>query len=142
MASWTVSADGHVSAAGAAWAFVARADGEEVRRSGPLAGATSHLAEWIAASRALEWAGTALAAGDSLVLRVDSALVAKGLASRRPRMSGEAAALRAEARRMLARLAEAGVRVRVERVAREFNVEADAEAHEAVSSVRRRRAED
>lgn len=126
---WT---DGFVAEDGrAGWAFVARGAGVEAREAGALSGVESHLAEWIAVSRALTWAEETLAPGDALVLRTDSALVAKGLASRRPAMSGEAAALRAACRQALARLAAGGVRAKVARVRREENAEADAAARAA-----------
>jgi len=121
-----VSTDGFVGADGqAGWAFVARGEGVDVARRGALGPVPSHLAEWTAASQGLAWAEEALAPGDELVLRTDSALVAKGLASRRPHMSGEAAELRAACRQRLARLAERGVAAKVERVGREANEEAD-----------------
>lgn len=126
MARVVVSTDGFVSEAGdASWAFVARGDGVDETRRGELGRAPPHLAEWVAASRALAWAEASLAGGDELELRTDSALVAKGLARRKPAMSGEAAEIRAECRRALARLAERGVRARVVRVGRERNREAD-----------------
>lgn len=127
-----VWSDGYVGEDGrAGWAFVARGDAIEVREAGALSGVESHLAEWSAVSRALAWAEAALAPGHALELRVDSALVAKGLASRRPAISGEAGALRAECRRALARLGARGVPARVARVPREENGEADALARNA-----------
>jgi len=131
----TVWTDGYADAQGAGWAFVARGD-REARRSGALPPCPSHVAEWTATARALAWAEEALADGDELRLRTDSALVAKGLSSRRPRMSGEAAEMRAEARRVLARLGERGVRAKVARVPREENAEADGLAREAARAQR------
>ena len=136
MAVVTVWTDGYADADGAGWAFVARGGDVDVRRAGALAACPSHLAEWAATLRGLAWAEEALAEGDELLLRTDSALVAKGLASRRPRMTGEAAEMRAEARRALARLGERGVRARVERVPREENAEADGLAREAARAHR------
>lgn len=139
MAAVTVWTDGYADADGAGWAFVARGGaGAEASRAGALAACPSHLAEWTAVLRALAWAEAEapLAAGDELRLRTDSALVAKGLASRRPRMTGEAAEMRAEARRVLARLGERGVRARVERVPREENAEADGLARAAAHAHR------
>lgn len=126
-----VNTDGYADAGAAGWAFVARGGALDHAEGGALPVSPSHVAEWAAVAHALAWALDALQAGDELVLRTDSALVAKGLASRRPAMSGEAAELRAECRRMLARLAENGVRAKVERVGREANAEADALAHES-----------
>ena len=129
-----VWSDGFAAADGrAGWAFVARDDdgSESGRAAGPLRDAPSHLVEWTAVARALAWAERALARGDTLEVRVDSALVAKGLASRRPEMSGEAAQLRAECRQALARLAANGVRSKVVRIRREENEEADALARAA-----------
>ncbi|HUR68857.1 MAG TPA: reverse transcriptase-like protein [Candidatus Thermoplasmatota archaeon] len=128
-----VSTDGFVADDGsAAWAFVAFADGvTTASRSGMLSRRTaSHLAEWTAMRQALAWAEESLEEGE-LELRTDSALVAKGLASRRPEMSGEAAALRAECRQALARLAARGVTARVVRVRREENEAADGLARDA-----------
>jgi ribonuclease HI len=127
-----VATDGYVGEDGraAAWAFVV-SGARQAREAGALPGGPSHLAEWTAVSRALAWAEARLDAGDELELRTDSALVAKGLASRRPEMSGEAAELRAACRQALARLAGRGVRARVVRVRREENEEADAEARRA-----------
>jgi hypothetical protein len=79
-------------------------------------------------TEALAWAEATLAEGDALELRTDSALVAKGLASRRPAMSGEAAEARAACRQALARLGQRGVKARVQRIGREENVEADGQA--------------
>lgn len=87
-------------------------------------------------SRALEWASEHLEAPQSLEIRTDAALVAKGLASRRPEMHGEAATLRAACRQTLARLAQRGVRAKVVRVPREENEEADALAREAAQDAR------
>lgn len=126
-----VATDGYVGEEGAGWAFVVSGVGREESRSGRLPGGPSHLVEWRAASEALAWAEAELLAGDVLELRTDSQLVAKGLAGRRPLMSGVAAELRAACRQSLARLAAAGVRVRVERVPREQNAAADALAREA-----------
>ncbi|HET6405564.1 MAG TPA: hypothetical protein VFH78_13040 [Candidatus Thermoplasmatota archaeon] len=132
MARAVVSTDGYVAHDGrAGWAFVARVEAHAARDSGSLAGVRSHLAEWVAVSRALAWAEATLARGDALELRTDSALVAKGLASRRPEMSGEAGALRAACRQALARLAANGVPAKVVRVPREENDEADALARAA-----------
>ena len=118
-----LACDGYVGPQGqAAWAWVCE-DGQ--RGSGRLPDrVASHLAEWRACSEALAHL-EGHAAGD-VVVQVDSALVAKGLAARTPAMSGEAAEMRAACRQALARLAERGVRVRVERVPRERNTEADA----------------
>lgn len=130
VASVTISTDGYVGGDGAAgWAFVARRDGGAAAcLRGALPTCPSHLAEWTAVRRALEWAEEEMEDGDRLELRTDSALVAKGLASRRPGMTGEAADLRAECRKALARLARRGIRSKVVRVDRIANVEADAEA--------------
>lgn len=126
----TVWTDGYADADGAGWAFVARG-AREAQASGALPPTPSHLAEWTAALRALAWAEATLEAGEELHVRTDSALVAKGLASRRPRMTGDAAEMRAEARRILARLGERGVRANVQRVPREENAEADGLARAA-----------
>lgn len=127
-----VCSDGFVAQDGrGGWAFVAHSGSAATRGSGALAGAQSHLAEWTAVARALAWAEEALEAGDALELRVDSALVAKGLAARRPAISGEAGALRAACRQTLARLGARGVKARVVRVRREENEEADALARVA-----------
>ena len=128
-----VSSDGFVAEDGSAgWAFVVRIDDAREEHAGAFdAPTTSHLAEWTAVTRALSWAEGALEHGDALELRVDSALVAKGLASRRPEMSGEAGAMRAACRQALARLAQRGIRSKVVRVRREENVEADAAARRA-----------
>ncbi|MEA3198929.1 MAG: Reverse transcriptase-like [Thermoplasmata archaeon] len=120
---WT---DGYVGEVGAGWAFVAQPGG--VVRRGALPACPSHEAEWRAVREALSWAEAALAPGDALELRTDSALVAKGLASRRPAMSGEAAEARAACRQALARLGQRGVKARVQRIGREENVEADGQA--------------
>src|SRR5438067_10024777 len=129
--------DGYVGESGvAAWAFVARAaaGGLDITHSGTLPARTpSHMAEWAAASAALAWCEATLERGDSIELRTDSALVAKGLASRRPALSGEAAETRAACRQTLARLAAAGVRAKVVRVRREENAEADAAARAAAT---------
>lgn len=131
-----VCSDGYVGPDGrGGWAFIARGDGLDARDSGPLENAASHMAEWTAMGRALAWAEAELAPGDALELRTDSALVAKGLASRRPEMSGEAATLRAACRQALARLAAQGVRAKVARVRREENEEADALAREAARRI-------
>lgn len=127
---WT---DGYVGAEGAGWGFLARRGDETVAERGPLPACTSHEAEWTAALRALAWALDALEEGDELELRTDSALVAKGLASRRPEMSGAAGEMRARARQTLAALAERGVRSRVVRVARTENLEADGLAREGAA---------
>jgi ribonuclease HI len=118
-----VASDGYVGPSGeAAWAWVCSCGAEG---AGKLPDRTaSHLAEWLAAQAALEH--LAVHAPGHAALQVDSALVAKGLAARRPEMSGEAAEVRAECRRTLARLAEAGLQVQVERVDREANAQADA----------------
>jgi ribonuclease HI len=123
-----VACDGHASADGkAAWAFVC---GCGTQGSGRLPDHTpSHLAEWAAVQRALahlEGHGPG-----RVVLRVDSALVVKGLAARRPAMRGEAAEVRAACRQALARLARLGLMVDVQRVRREDNAEADAMARRA-----------
>lgn len=129
----TISTDGYVGVDGAAgWAFVARGpDRAATSLRGALPTCPSHLAEWTAVRRALEWAEETLEDGDRLELRTDSALVAKGLASRRPLMTGEAADVRAECRKALARLASRGIRAKVTRVDRAENAEADAQAREA-----------
>lgn len=122
--------DGYVAADGrGGWAFVV--PGGDVSEAGALTGAAPHLAEWTAMMNALRWAEETLQPGDALELVTDSALVAKGLASRRPAMSGEAATMRAHCRQALARLGERGVKARVVRVARELNEEADALARAA-----------
>lgn len=123
-----IACDGYVGPDGrAAWAWTCGC-GAEAAGSLP-ARTASHLAEWRAAAEAL--AHLARHAPGEVELRVDSALVAKGLASRRPEMSGEAGEVRAACRQALARLADAGVRVRVARVRREENAEADALARAA-----------
>lgn len=126
-----ISTDGYVGAQGAGWAFVVHGEGHEAVERGSLPDCPSHLAEWCAVERALAWAEGSLGRGDELELRTDSALVAKGLARRNPAMSGEAAIKRAACRQALARLAGVGVRVRVVRVARSANAEADGEARSA-----------
>jgi ribonuclease HI len=127
-----VYSDGYVGGDGrGGWAFVARGEGVEAREAGALVGASSHLAEWTAVARALAWCEEHLQPPQTLELRTDASLVEKGLASRRPQMSGEAAALRAGCRQALARLAERGVPARVVRVPRAENEEADAAAREA-----------
>lgn len=128
-----VSTDGYVAQDGrAGWAFVAHTEeGATDTRSAALADTPSHLAEWIAVTHALAWAEETLLPEDTLELHTDSALVHKGLASRRPEMSGEAGALRAACRQALARLAARGVRTKVFRVRREENEEADALARAA-----------
>lgn len=132
MASVLVATDGFVGGGAAGWAFVATGEaGELARASGALPECAPHLAEWTAVAHALGWAEGALAEGDRLQLRTDSALVAKGLASRRPAMSGDAAQLRAACRQALARLAARGIRARVERVGREENTLADGLARAA-----------
>lgn len=124
-----VCCDGYRAADGrAAWAFLCD-DG--ARASGELpAGTRSHLAEWHAVARALDHLDRH--GSGEVTLQVDAALVAKGLAARRPAMSGEAAELRAACRQALARLDAKGVRVRVARVEREANREADALARAAL----------
>lgn len=133
----SVATDGFVSQDGrAGWAFIARdgATGAEMARGlGVLEATQSHAAEWVAVVRALAWAERALGDGEALELRVDSALVAKGLASRRPAMSGEAAAMRAACRQALARLSQRGIRTKVVRIRREENAEADALARGAAA---------
>lgn len=126
MTEHVVSTDGYVGAQGAGWAFVAWPEG--VVRRGALPACPPHEAEWRAVCEALAWAEERLAPGDALELRTDSALVAKGLASRRPAMTGAAAEARASCRQALARLAERGVKARVLRVDRTENVEADGQA--------------
>lgn len=124
-----LACDGYVDKDGrAAWAFVCD-DGAAQAGLLPLRTA-SHLAEWQAAEHGL--AHLAAHAPGEVVLQVDSALVAKGLAARRPEMSGEAAELRARCRQRLAALAARGVRVQVQRVPREENQAADALARRAV----------
>ena len=123
-----LSVDGYVAASGqGGWAVVA--NGRTVA-SGATSGEPSHLVEWRAAAAALAWMERHAEPGEA-TLRTDSVLVARGLASRRPAMSGEAAEVRAACRQALARLAEAGVRVRVVRVPRESNVPADRAARRA-----------
>jgi ribonuclease HI len=126
-----MSSDGYVGEDGAGWAFVVRIDDAREEHGGALEATTSHLAEWTAVSRALAWAEGALEEGDALELRIDSALVAKGLASRRPEMHGEAGALRAGCRQALARLGQRGIKAQVLRVRREENDDADRAAHRA-----------
>lgn len=123
-----ISTDGYVGALGAGWAFVVHGDGHEAVQRGELPDCPSHLAEWTAVERALAWSRATLRHGDEVELRTDSALVAKGLARRTPAMAGEAAVKRAACRKALARLAEIGVQVRVVRVPRALNAEADGEA--------------
>ncbi|MFA5862674.1 MAG: hypothetical protein WDA16_13370 [Candidatus Thermoplasmatota archaeon] len=129
----TIATDGFVAADGAGgWAFVARGDGVDVTRRGELRNVAPHLAEWRAMMEALAWAeGALFEAGDEIELRTDSALVAKGLASRKPAMSGEAAEARAACRQALARLGERGIRASVVRVPREANEEADRQSRRA-----------
>jgi ribonuclease HI len=130
------STDGVVCTDGrAGWAFIAEWDGGRIERAGALVDATSHLAEWTAISCALAWAETFLEEGATPEIYTDSALVAKGMASRRPAMTGEAAALRASCRQALARLAMRGITGRVVRVRREENAAADALARAAALSV-------
>lgn len=137
MAEVVLATDGYVGDGVAGWAFVAwGAQGPLAEEAGALAACAPHLAEWTAMERALAWAEGALVEGDGLLVRTDSALVAKGLASRRPEMSGEAALARAACRQALARMGERGVRARVERVAREENERADALAREAAHAQR------
>lgn len=128
MARVVVSTDGYVGVDGAGWAFVVHGEGHETVERGSLPECPSHLAEWCAVERALEWCERALEDGDELELRTDSALVAKGLARRNPAMSGEAALKRAACRQAISRLASLGIRVQVVRVARAANAEADGEA--------------
>lgn len=123
-----ISTDGYVGPTGAGWAFVVHGEGHETVERGSLPDCPSHLAEWCAVEQALAWCERALASGDDLELRTDSALVAKGLARRSPAMGGEAAVKRAACRQAIARLAGAGVKVKVLRVARAANAEADGEA--------------
>lgn len=132
-----IATDGYVGGGTAGWAFVAAREGAESVERGALPECPSHVAEWVAMRRALEWAERALAPGDALRLQTDSALVAKGLASRRPEMGGEAAEHRAACRQALARLAERGVRARVSRVGRAENARADAEARAAAQEAHR-----
>lgn len=125
MQELSVAFDAFVGADGAAgWAFVV-AGGHEDFGALPR-GTASHLAEWEAAWRAISWLTDHVEGPARVALRTDSALVAKGLASRRPAMHGEAATIRAECRKALARLGERGVRVAVARVPREENAAADA----------------
>ena len=133
---YLVSTDGYRSAAGvAAWAFVVESEGLSEARSGRIEGdATSHLAEWVAVTEALAWIETHAESGTNVELQTDSALVDKGLASRRPEMSGEAGERRAAARQTLARLAQRGIRVRVQRVPRTENTEADQAARAAAGA--------
>lgn len=128
----SVSADAYVGPEGAGWALVVRdaAGHELLASSGPLPPSPSHLAEWRALGRALDWVATVEGPAEVRLL-VGSALVAKGLAASKPAMSGEAVELRAEARRRLARLAARSIRVRVERIAREGNRRADELARSA-----------
>ena len=130
-----VMTDGYVGERAAGWAFLARAGEEiDIARSGSLSpGTASHEAEWAAVAAALAWAEATLESGDTIELRTDSALVAKGLASRRPEMSGPLAETRAACRQALARLGAAGVRATVVRVRREENAEADALARRAAN---------
>lgn len=135
MARYQVNTDGYVGSAGAAWAFVATAPMHRRARSGTLPrDVPPHLAEWHAVHAALAWAEAHLERGDEVQLHTDSALVAKGLAKRRPHVGGEAGELRAECRQALSRLAEAGIRVRVSRVRREENADADALARETAGA--------
>lgn len=135
MARYRISTDGYRAEEGArvavGWAFVAERDGERFVGSGALPDVASHVAEWVAVSEALAWAEERLVEGDTLLVRTDSALVAKGLASRRPEMSGEAAERRAACRQALARLAQRGIKAKVERVGRSENADADAAARQA-----------
>ncbi|HVL49403.1 MAG TPA: hypothetical protein VM889_12655 [Candidatus Thermoplasmatota archaeon] len=126
-----IATDGYVGPDGlGGWAFVVDRPEGRLVESGALAGVASHLAEWIAIERALLWAEAEAPPGE-LALQTDSALVAKGLAARRPEISGEAGEIRARCRQALARLAARGVRVAVARVAREANAEADRAARAA-----------
>lgn len=135
MTDVVVASDGHVSEDGrAGWAFVVEGFARRIERGGSRADVASHVVEWTAVREALAWCETNLESGDSVTLRTDSALVAKGLARRRPEMSGEAAELRAASRQALARLAARGVRATVVRVSREANAEADAAARRAAAS--------
>lgn len=134
MASYVLNTDAYVGDSGAAWAFIAACVTGDEAHSGAIPRGPSHLAEWRAAHEALVWAEAHLGRGDELELRTDSALVAKGLGGRRPHVSGEAGELRAACRQALARLAGAGVEVRVSRVRREENAAADALARGAAKS--------
>lgn len=121
-----ISTDGRVDDEGeGTWAFVAKAPGRKATGRGTRRPCASHVAEWLAVEAALSWVDRHLAKGDSFTLRTDSALVAKGLASRLPAMSGEAAEIRAAARRKLASLAKRGITAEIVRVGREENREAD-----------------
>ena len=135
-ARYFVSTDGYRSSAGvASWAFVVEAEGAPASRSGRITGdATSHLAEWVAVTEALAWIEAHAQPGDVVELRTDSALVDKGLASRRPEMSGEAGERRAAARQTLARLAQQGIKVKVARVPRTDNTKADEAARAAAEA--------
>lgn len=128
MARVVISTDGYVGPQGAGWAFVVHGEGHEFVDRGGLPDCPSHLAEWCAVEQALAWARRFLGHGDELELRTDSALVAKGLARRNPAMSGEAAVKRAACRQAIAALARDGVKVKVLRVDRAANAEADGEA--------------
>jgi ribonuclease HI len=123
---WT---DAYVGEDGAGWAFIVHPGG--FSRHGALNPCTSHEAEWAAVCEALAWAERELADGDALELRTDSALVAKGLASRRPAMSGPAAEARASCRQALARMGARGIRTKILRVDRSENAEADGLARRA-----------
>lgn len=129
-----VHVDGYVAADGiGAWAVVV--DGRPTL-SGRVAGEPIHLVEWRAIAAALAWLEVSAAPRD-VRLVTDSALVERGLASRRPEMHGEAGEIRAASRQALARLAARGIRVRVQRVPREANREADGAARRAVDEPQR-----
>lgn len=136
MTRLVIATDGYVASDGhGGWAFIVQGESVHHQESGALHDAPSHLAEWIAVQRALEWASAHAASGDHIDLRTDSALVAKGLASRRPSMSGEASERRAACRIALAALAGRGIRTRVQRVPRHLNAAADEAARRAAAEV-------
>lgn len=123
-----VHVDGYVAADGiGAWAVVV--DGRPTL-SGRVLGEPIHLVEWRAVAAALAWLELSAPPGDVRIV-TDSALVERGLASRRPEIHGEAGEIRAASRQALARLAARGIRVRIERVPREANREADEAARGA-----------
>ncbi|HWG92165.1 MAG TPA: hypothetical protein VNZ52_15045 [Candidatus Thermoplasmatota archaeon] len=126
-----VHADGRNDPQGACtWAFlVLTRDGARVHdahgnvdcREGE---GTSLLAEWTATVRALRWLRAERPQGPVL-LRVDAALVAKALVYRDITVKGPEGLLAEEARKHMLVLRGWGIAVRVERVPRWRNLEAD-----------------
>ncbi len=128
-----VSTDGYASEDAAAWAFIATQRNAEEPHAGALPPLASHLAEWRAAAEALHWAESHLGPGDTLDLRTDSALVAKGLGFKGNHLTGLTAEFGAACGEALERLALRGVKVHVLRVRREENGPADRLARETAA---------